>query len=307
MRTAAGIAAAIVTLIVSGCGEQPCGCEAEPVLASPLPPVAPAESADMNIRVLDKLLESGESAEWRDDWQAAEENYRQAITLFPRHGRAWAHYGEFQRFYRHNDDEAARAFERALKSTIPDIFSEAFSLRGLGELAEKKDDTKRALELMQQSLKVKPLSDTHRSLAHLYGRIGQPEEAAKHAKLAAELDPDDPIALLLYAAQLERAGKHEIGAQAFKKAINIGGCDAEGKHSGPVHCCVFYNSAGYYAVKGEHAGALKMLEAFFKTPNHRHLSREHVLSDPDFTELKRDPAFMKIIDAYLPAAAATTH
>ena len=261
----------------------------------------------MNVRVLDKLLESGENAEWRDDWQAAEENYRQAITLFPRHARAWAHYGEFQRFYRHNETEAARAFDRALHATIPDTVSEAFSLRGMGELAENNGDTQHALELMQQSLKVKPLADTHRSLSHLYGRINHPEEAAEHAKRAAELDPNDPIALLLYAAQLERAGKHELGQQTFKKAIAIGGCDPQGGHAGPVHCCVFYNSAGYYAVKGERAGALKMLEAFFKTPNHRHLSREHVLSDPDFTELKNDSEFMKLVDEYLPAATATAH
>jgi tetratricopeptide (TPR) repeat protein len=263
------------------------------------------EKFSMHPKVLEKLLETGENAEWRDDWNAAEESYRQAITLFPRYATAWAHYGEFQRFFRHNDDEARRAFKRAIEAPIPDATSAAYAWRGLGELAEKHDDNKKALELMQASLRAAPLSDTHRSLSHLYGRLGNKAEAAKHARMAVELDPNDPIALLLYAAHLERAGSHADAQRTFQKAIDIGGCDAEGRHSRPVHCCVFYNSAGYYAVRGEREGALKMLEAFFETPNHRHLSREHILDDPDFADLKSDPTFLKILDKYLPAVTAS--
>ncbi len=279
----------------------------KPVTSPIATPVGPeAESADMSPKVLAKLLETGENAEWRDDWNSAEEQYKQAVTLFPRHATAWAHYGEFQRFYRHNDDEATRAFQRTLEASIPDPTSAAYAWRGLGEIAAKQGDTDKALELMNKSLKAGKLSDTHRSLSHLYGRLGMNDEAAKHAKLAAEIDPDDPIALLLYAAHLERSGHHEEAQRTFKKAITLGGCDAEGQHNKPVHCCVFYNSAGYYAVRGDTPGALKMLEAFFETPNHRHLPREHILDDPDFVELKKDPEFLKLLDRYLPSVPAAT-
>src|SRR5262249_45414499 len=132
-----------------------------------------AEVAVMHSRVLNKLLEAGESAEFREDFKAAEENYRQAITLFPRHAVAWAHFGEFQRFYRHNEAEATKAFERALRSSIPDAVSWAYAWRGLGELAENRGETERALELFHKSLKCYSLADTHRSLSHLYGRMGR--------------------------------------------------------------------------------------------------------------------------------------
>jgi len=251
--------------------------------------------------VLTKLLESGEEAERRDDFSAAEECHRNAVSLFPQHARAWAHYGEFQRFYKHDDAAARVSFKKALEAGVPDAEAAAYAWRGLGEIAEKSGDIQTAIQYMAKSLDVKPLSDTHRSLCDLYGNQRNFVKAAEHARLAVELDPDDPIALLLYAAQLQRAGKQTEGRSAFKKAIELGGCDEEGRHAQPVHCCVLYNSAGYYSVCGNSDNALKMLAAFFETPNHRHLSRQYVLDDPDFTELKKDLRFMELLDKYLPA------
>lgn len=66
-----------------------------------------------------------------------------------------------------------------------------------------------------------------------------------------------------------------------------------------MHCCVLYNAAGYYGVCGEREGALRMLDAFFKTPNHRHLTREAVLNDPDFATMRGQPDFSKLIGNYL--------
>ena len=45
--------------------------------------------------------------------------------------------------------------------------------------------------------------------------------------------------------------------------------------------------------------ALKMLEAFFATPNHRHLGRDELLSDPDLASLKDEPAFRELLDGLL--------
>jgi len=261
------------------------------------------EGGDPAVRaaVLTRLLQSGEEAERRDDFSAAEECYRNAASLFPQHARAWAHYGEFQRFYKHDDAAARSSFKKAIEAGVPDAESAAYAWRGLGEIAEKSGDLTTAIEYMNKSLNAKPLSDTHRSLCDLYGNQHNFAKAAEHARMATEIDPEDPIALLLYAAQLERAGRHDEAAAAFKKAIQIGGCDEQGRHDHPVHCCVLYNSAGYYAVCGNSGNALKMLEAFFETPNHRHLSRQYLLDDPDFADLKNNPKFLELLDKYLPA------
>jgi len=257
--------------------------------------------ADVRVSVLNQLLQSGEEAERRDDFSAAEECYRNAVSLFPQHARAWSHLGEFQRFYKHDDGASSVSFKKAISAGVPDAEATAFAWRGLGEIAEKSGDILTAIDCMAKSLKAKPLSDTHRSLCDLYGNRKDFAKAAEHARLAAELNPSDPIALLLYAGQLERAGRHEEGRGVFSKAIELGGCDQDGKHAQPVHCCVLYNSAGYYAVCGNADGALKMLQAFFETPNHRHLSRQYLLDDPDFTALKADRRFMELLDQYLPA------
>ena len=249
---------------------------------------------------LERLLEQGETAERSEDIPGAGANYRKATEQFPDHASAWVHYGEYLRFFTADKAGARDAFDRALAAPVSDKKSAAFAWRGLGELAEKRGDTAEAIELLQKSLAALPLSDTHRSLCHLYGFRGKNTEAAQHALLAAKLSPEDPIAALLAAAQLERAGKHDEGKAMFENGMALGGCQTDGSHAQPVHCCVLMNASGYFAVAGQPENALKFLKAFLETPNHRHLSREHIVDDPDFAALRDDPEFLKIVDAYLP-------
>ncbi len=63
---------------------------------------------------------------------------------------------------------------------------------------------------------------------------------------------------------------------------------------------MLYNGACYHAVRGDRARTVAMLGAFFKTPNHRHLTRREVLSDPDFAAVLNDPEFTALLDRYLP-------
>jgi len=127
------------------------------------------------------------------------------------------------------------------------------------------------------------------------------EHAAEHARKAVELEPDDPIAILLYAAQLQRAGKQAEAQVQFEKAMKLAGSTgAELPPKGmPVHCCVLYNAAGYYAVCGNREKALKALEAFFNTPNHLHLSRLQIEQDSDFSDIKADKSFIELLERYL--------
>jgi Flp pilus assembly protein TadD len=166
-------------------------------------------------------------------------------------------------------------------------------------LAQKSGDTAQAIKLMQKSLDALPLADTHRSLCHLYVMRRDWKNAAKHSGLAAETDPNDAVALLLHAAQLHRANEPQQAERVFNKALQIAGVDGQGKAKEPVHCCVWYNAAGYRAVTGDADRALQMLQAFFDTPNHRHLTREQISDDPDFAELKKDPRFGELLKKYL--------
>ena len=252
---------------------------------------------------LEALLAAGESAEQAGDFLAAEAAYRKAVEHYSGHARAWLHLGEALRFYAHDQEAAERAFRAALDAPEQDDLAAAFAWRGLGEIAGHHGDTAAALHCFQRSLARCPLADTHRSLAHLLGMNGQLTQAAEHAQAAVELQPDDPIALLLCAAHLERAGRREEGRRSFERALELAGCDELGRHAQPVHCCVLYNAAGYQAVCGERKSTLAFLQAFFETPNHRHLKREHVLADPDFAAWVKDEGFLTLVNRFLPEAA----
>ena len=246
---------------------------------------------------LDVVLSKAIDAERRDDFKSALEVYSQAVKSFPAYSRAWAAYGEHLRFYAHDFKQAEAAFRRAILEGH-DSRATAFAWRGLGELEAKEGHDARAVEMFERSLKEMPLVDTYRSLCHLMVMQHDWAAAARYSKLAADLEPSDPIALLLLASQLHRAGKIEEGRTDFKKALSMAGVDENGHATGPVHCCVLYNAAGYLGVVGEKNESLNMLESFFKTPNHLHLSREQIADDPDFTLVKSEPRFTTMLKEY---------
>ncbi len=62
---------------------------------------------------------------------------------------------------------------------------------------------------------------------------------------------------------------------------------------------MLYNGACYHAVGGDRERAIAMLEAFFRTPNHRHIAREDLLADPDFETLRGDAAFQTLVERHL--------
>jgi len=230
--------------------------------------------------------------------------YKQATIDHPDSAEAWAAYGEHLRFYAHDEKAATAAFQRALDAKEKDANASAFALRGLGELASKAQQDDLAIEYFKKSLLARPLADTHRSFCHLYCRRKEFSAAAEQARAAVKLNPADPIALLLYAAQLHRAGQAEEGRRQYDQALTVSGMAAAEKNDEPVHCCVVYNAAGYLAVTGDEDAALCMLKKFFETPNHRHLSRAEIESDSDFESLKLKPAFAKLLDQHLPASPA---
>jgi Tfp pilus assembly protein PilF len=248
---------------------------------------------------IDDLLNAASVAESNNDMRSARETYELAAKHYPSSAKSWAAYGEHLRFYVHDDVAAGEAFRKAIEAKETDRHALAFAWRGLGEIEIKKGNGDKAIENFRKSLQAMPLSDTHRSLCHLYVTRRDWKNSAEQARLAVETDRDDPIAILLYAAQLQRAGQSAFAHAQFERAMALAGIDAEGNPSRPVHCCVWYNGAGYQAVSGNVAGALKMLHAFFETPNHRHLTRNQVEEDPDFADLKNLPEFIQMLDQYL--------
>lgn len=245
---------------------------------------------------LDGQLEKAVAAEARGDYEAARKIYTQATQEHPASAEAWAALGEHLRFYAHDAAAATVAFNSALAVKSPAPRAAAFAWRGLGELAAKEGRDAVAVDYFKRSAEALPLADTYRSMCHLYCRQRKFTEAAAAAGEAVKLSPDDDIARLLYAAQLHRAGEKEQGRKEFDAVAAAHGITAEGAVKRPIHCCVLYNAAGYLSVCGEQDHALKMLQNFFETPNHRHLTREEIETDADFEELKKLPAFGKLLD-----------
>ena len=179
--------------------------------------------------------------------------------------------------------------------------SVAFAWRGLGEISRARGDVAGAIERFEKSLALGPLADTHRSLSALYANERRDfDKAAFHAKAAVDLSPEDPIALLQYAVQMERFKKPREAREAFTSAIRLANCDERGRSESLVHCCVLYNAACYHAVRGDKEGALAMLKEFFITPNHRHITKEEILKDPDFESLVKDRDFAALLEYRLP-------
>src|SRR6185436_18439348 len=208
-----------------------CSAAAEPAAA------LPRES-------LSQQLEKAGDAELHGDLKTARDIYLNATNEKPDAAEAWAAWGEHLRFYAHDEKAAALAFTKALESKQQNATAAAFAWRGLGELAAKEQKDDAAIGYFKKSIEALPLADTHRSLCHLYCRQRKFKEAAEHARLAVQCNPGDPIARLLYAAQLHRAGDRDEGRRQFEQALSEGGVNAEGKAAGPVHCCVYYNAAG---------------------------------------------------------------
>ncbi|MBI4563875.1 MAG: tetratricopeptide repeat protein [Planctomycetes bacterium] len=247
------------------------------------------------------ILQDGEAAEARADRHGAEAAYKRATQEFGNYSSSWSYYGEFHRFWSHDLTAAAQAFNHALKAPLATNVSIAFAWRGLGEIARERGEIDQAIACLEKSLSIKPLVDAHRSLSALYATEKHDFElAAKHARAAIAACPDDAIALLQYAVQMSRLHKPHEANEAFARAIQIAQCDEEGRSPRPVHCCVLYNGACYHAVRGDKRRALAMLEEFFRTPNHRHITREDILRDPDFESLLNDSQFKVVLDSYLP-------
>ena len=270
------------------------------------PPIPGAPHAQTDERekelpdALDKLLLEGERAERTGDVAGVGTAYRSARERFPEYALAWSYYGEYLRFYGADPEAAARAFRRAVAAPYTDKRATAFAWRGLAEIAQHQGSVDEAIRLLHKSIDLMPLAATHRSLSALLATAYRDfAGAAEHASLALQLVPDDPLALLQYAVQLVRLGKPVEGRSAFVRALELGGCDERGPSEKPVHCCILYNAACYYAVAGTNELALVMLQEFFKTPEHRHISREDLEADPDLEGLRQDPRFLELIDRFL--------
>lgn len=270
--------AASVLLIAAACGESSFAAE-----------------TDNRPDPYSEKMNQASAAEFSGDYAQARKIYTSATNEFPKSSVVWAALGEHLRFYVHDSDAAKAAFQKAIAAEEKIPYAIAYAWRGLGELEIKAGRVDEGVALFKKSLDAFALADTHRSLCHLYCRQRKFKEAADEARAAVEINSDDAIARLLYAAQLHRSGETEKAHAEFLKALDIGGMDKNGDSDKPVHCCVLYNAAGYLSVAGQKDAALKMLRRFFETPNHRHLSRDDVVGDADFDSLKTLPAFQALI------------
>jgi len=263
---------------------------------------APQGSARTEIpSELARLLREGREAENRGDADAARSAYEVAYLAFGDHSAPCALLGECRRFWQCDGKSAEELFKRAIDAPKPDDPWIAFAWRGIGEIARGRGEIDRAIECFRKSLSIDANASAHRSLSALYATEKRDfEKAAHHAKAAVDLSPEDPIALVQYAVQMARFKKFEESEEAFWKAMGIAGCDERGRSNGLVHCCVLYNGACYHAVRGNKLDALAMWKELFSTPNHRHITREEIVRDPDFESLVKDPDFKALLDYRLP-------
>ena len=199
---------------------------------------------------LQDTLKRAAELERAEDYPAALKAYKSAAENASESSEAWAALGEHLRFYTHDYPAAEAAFNKSLHAEKQVPRAAAYAWRGLGELEIKNNRPGNAIENFQKSAAVFPLADTYRSLCHLYCVQRQFKAASDAARRAVELEPDDAIARLLYAAQLHRAGEPEKARAEFQQALASSGLSPTGEAAGPVHCCILYNAAGYLSVCG---------------------------------------------------------
>lgn len=229
----------------------------------------------------------------------AERVFQLLLKNHENEGEVWVAYAEHLRFYVHDFDRSAKAFERALRIPSLNDSNRAFAHRGIGELAVKAEKFEKAKEHFQASLRIEPLVDTHRSLCHLYCREKNYPAALEQARAGLAIDPNDAISLLLHAILLQRNSQAFEAKAAYLKAAQLSGLQASEKDPAiTVHCCVVYNAAGYLSVRGDRVEAMKMLTRFLENPNHRHLTWEEIESDSDFDNIRTDPSFAKLKNQY---------
>ncbi len=211
-----------------------------------------------------------------------------------------AELGELYRHYVRDRARSKECFTKVLEHDDAPDYARALALRGLGYEAEVDGDVEGAKRLYEASLETFPLAWTHRSLAAL-AVVGHRDYATaeKHARLALEIDPDDPIARLHLASYLAHEGKR---AEALKVLGELGGdgasCHAPQDGSGSTDC-LDYNLACVRANLGETDVAVALLKRYFEI----HASSEafraemsaRARADPDFDGIRSDPRFRELV------------
>ncbi len=130
------------------------------------------------------------------DIQLAIDYYEDAVAIAPKFGRAWA--------------ALAGAYSLAVGELNDNSNAELRKLRELqGRAAHK------AVELEPE------LAEAHARLAQYYYRLQQRDKGDEHMRIAASLDPDDPLVLGFVADDAMWRGDYHAAAELWRKAVSL--------------------------------------------------------------------------------------
>ena len=227
--------------------------------------------------------------EWADGGDAArlaaDRASRRALELAPRLAESHVARGQVLKVFG-KYDEAELAYQEAVRIN-PSSF-DAHHLHGRmcfqrGKMEEAVDLFRRAAALRVEDFQCALL------MAQTLRVLGRPDEARearreglRRVERQLELEPNDPRALSLGAAELFYDGQRERAIEWAARAAA----------AAPDDPAVWYNVACTYAGMGEKEEALRWLEMMFGRGMG---GREWALHDPDFDLLRDDPRFRALV------------
>ncbi|WP_191621337.1 tetratricopeptide repeat protein [Marinihelvus fidelis] len=223
----------------------------------------------------------------KENARSALEYSEKAVDMDPDSAEARASRG-LAMFINERYEEAEEQFKRAAEMN-PNLY-EAWYYAGLAYSSQGKFTE--AIEMYKKANQVNPLDyQSAMFLGQAYASLGQKHEEMK-ARVASielierhiEMNPHDTRALCIGANQLSNVGELERGERMVEEAL-IRGKDE------PL---VLYNTACFYAIKGDEERALELLEDAVKKGWG---DRAWLETDSDLDAVREDPRFQALLDS----------
>ncbi len=214
----------------------------------------------------------------RGEHRRAVAEFDRALALRPNDAPTLTLKGNSQ--FELNDLDGAEASYRAALRSDP---ATGDAHVGLAILYTRKNEPRRATEEFEALLRINPRDlPTLNNLGKLYLSLGDLGAARRSLERAVRLQPNDVVANYNLGKVALREGRIDAAAQAFGRV----------RREAPAAAYAPYGLAAVALKRGDRDGALRLLGEAIQIGIS---DRAEILRDPDFAEMKEDPALVALV------------